>query len=504
KRVWGLVWAVLLWLVINVLLLGTVGFLNTVAPMASLFFAPVAIILSIVALIVLAFMALGRKSEGSQSAREDRKEKKPASRGRILVKSIFWGVAALAAIVAAGVSAASVSWLLVLLVALASPLLLLVAGFLMVYFWWAPNNLFFTFVAEGTSKIVVRGDALEEELVQWDGHTVARKEQRKDPADSASELVVDVWDIIPDTTVRRRFFGGLRFYGVWPLCDIYLYDFSWTNMTHDGEIQEHPRQRLDYVLLKDDVYFAKVLAAEDKKLLPLDIGMVLRIRVVNPKKAAISRVENWLETTINLIEPCVRFVLSTDTYENWVRLKKDLGEEVFRKLGAEGLVKQLRDLYGVELVSLGVKSYDPTSAESLGELRRATLQKYLAERNREKVLVDADAEKRRLVTVGVGESKRLELVGQGAARGIQAVLTLGDAAVDLRKLEVMSAPGNTMYVLGGPGPMPQVILQPPPPKTSGPGGGGGSSGGGTTGGAPGGSPAAAGGGGTHGGVPRRP
>ena len=44
--------------------------------------------------------------------------------------------------------------------------------FLLIYFWWAHNNLFFTFVKEGTAKIVVRGTQFEKVIMRWQGHTL--------------------------------------------------------------------------------------------------------------------------------------------------------------------------------------------------------------------------------------------------------------------------------------------------------------------------------------------
>jgi regulator of protease activity HflC (stomatin/prohibitin superfamily) len=302
-------------------------------------------------------------------------------------------------------------------------------GFLLVYFWWAPNNLFWTFVPEGRGKVVVRGDAVKKILVQWKGHALvtARGALRPDTSVSPPREEGDVVECV----TKRRFWGGLYLYGTWPLDDLYIYDFRWTNMTHDGQIQPHDEKGLDYVLLKDDVYWAQVKAAEDSNLLPLDIGLVLRLRVVNPYKALFV-VENWLETVINMVEPAVRYVVSTGTYENWVRLPKDLGNEVFQKLVAEGLVGTIRSRYGIEMVSLGVKSFDPSRVDTLDETRQATLRQYLAEQERKKIetealaarqkaITEAEGTKQKLITEGEGESAKIKLIAEAEANRMRQV-----------------------------------------------------------------------------------
>ncbi len=54
-----------------------------------------------------------------------------------------------------------------------------------IVFWvLAPTNRFFTFIKEGTAKIVVRGDQFEKALMRWEGH------------DFAGGLGVDRWTIV--------------------------------------------------------------------------------------------------------------------------------------------------------------------------------------------------------------------------------------------------------------------------------------------------------------------
>lgn len=288
---------------------------------------------------------------------------------------------------------------------------MIILAFLLIYFWWAPNNLFFTFVPEGRAKIVVRGDAIRKILIQWKGH-----------------ILTDDWDVVEQPT-KRRFFGGLRIYGWWPLDDIYIYDFSWTNVREDGEIQRHEKETIDYILLKDDVYWAKVEKAEDQKLLPLDIELVLTVRALNPYKA-LFQVENWLETVINRTEPAVRDRITEDTYENWIVKPKDLADSIVSDLETKELLKEFKERYGVDLRAIEVKEIDPGK-----DYRDATLAKYLAEREKDKILVQAEAERERIKKVAQGETQRIKKV-------YAQVQEFGDLGREIRGYEAIEKSGE--------------------------------------------------------------
>lgn len=257
---------------------------------------------------------------------------------------------------------------------------LLICGFLLVYFWWAPNNLFFTFVPEGRAKIVVRGDAFKKVLMQWENYGLATK------------TVGDVyeWDIVEKPT-KRRLLGGLKFYGFWPIDDIYIYDFSWTGIGENGEVQLHAKETIDYILVKDDVYWCRVEKCEDKELLPLDAETLLTIKVVNPYKALFV-VQNWLETVVNRTKPLIRNEITKKTYEKLTSSKKAIGAAIWR--GSKALRKEFWDRYGVELRQLEVKEIDPPE-----NLRETTLRRFIAQKTKEAAIVEAEGEAKRIRTV---------------------------------------------------------------------------------------------------------
>ncbi len=145
---------------------------------------------------------------------------------------------------------------------------------LFVWFVLAPLNIFFTFVKEGTAKVVVRGEAVQRVFIQWEGYVL----------DSEG-------DVVPGQQWYP--FGGLRLFGWWPFDQIYRYKSRWTSIRADGTKQAHD-DVLRHVLLKDFVYITEVKDAEDKEMVPLTFDLLITLRVINPQKA-IFRVEDWTE-----------------------------------------------------------------------------------------------------------------------------------------------------------------------------------------------------------------
>lgn len=234
--------------------------------------------------------------------------------------------------------------------------------FLVLFIWFglAPRNIFFTFVKEGTAKIVVRGDKFQKVLIQWEGYALDED-----------------WNVV-ERAARGRFFGGMRLYGFWPFDQIYTYNFQWTGVAENGEIQAHPKKRIDYVLLKDDVYWAKIEKAEDNELLPLDVEVLLTQRVVNPRKALFA-IQNWLETIINRTKPAVRDSITLSTYRKLIAEEEAIGEGVYNRLEKRDILKgEFLDRYGVEIRRIEIKSINPEK-----KFREATLKKWLGEREAE-------------------------------------------------------------------------------------------------------------------------
>jgi hypothetical protein len=290
---------------------------------------------------------------------------------------------------------------------------------IVVYYKWAPNNLFFTFVPEGRAKAAVRGDAFQKILIQWEGYSLSKAK--------SNDGTVDIGDVI-EATSHKRIFGGLRFYGIWPFDDIYLYNFGWTDILENGKSQPHPERLVDYIVLKTTLYYVKLESAEDNQKMPLDVELILKVRITNPYKA-LFRVQNWLEILINITETAVRNIITRKSYNQWIEEKEDLGNVILKELTENGLIKEFKDNCGVSLLVLGVKDINPS-----GDLRGITLKKVTAEKQREAIEVEADAERIRIGTV------------------YKAVQDYGDLGKSIRYAEAVekSSGNGAKWILGAP------------------------------------------------------
>lgn len=266
------------------------------------------------------------------------------------------------------------------------------------YFILAPQNMWFTFIKEGTAKFIVKGDKFDKALIQWKGHTFDKD-----------------WNVIPDgKKIKGKVYkeprhplGGFRYYGLWPIWDIHTYKFRWTGVTEDGRLQ-HKEEWLDFILLKDDVYWVKVAAAEEKNLLPLDVELFLTIRIINPYKARF-RVQNWLETVINRVQPLLRQYIAENTYEELPKKEQKAGEEMWKQLEEAGLVGKKGEFikrYGVEVRAIEIRQINPPET-----YRATTLKKLTARYEKDAKVVAASAEAARVKRV-YGEIEKFGDLGK--------------------------------------------------------------------------------------------
>lgn len=301
------------------------------------------------------------------------------------------------------------------LITVAGIAITMLSAFLIIYFWWAPNNLFFTFVKEGTAKIVVKGHKFYKALIQFKGY-------RLDDPKTTVEVVSG-----PD---KKHWFGGLRFYGLWPLVDIFVYPFRWMGITETGELEPHETEWLDYIFVKDDIYGCEVKNAEDKELIPLNITLTLTARIVNPYKALFA-IENWYETLINRIRPYIRDFLTTKTYAKLIAQSKRIGIDISARLEKEKILDELRDDYGIDVEKIEVNALNPKE-----EFRQATMEKVLALRKKEAIIVTAEAEKEKLTIEAEGQENRIKTE-------YGAVESFGELGREIRRLEALEkSPGE--------------------------------------------------------------
>jgi len=300
---------------------------------------------------------------------------------------------------------------------------------LLVYFtfplvvWLAKRKIFCVAMEEGTFVVILKGakmirgpktgrpitkGAFSRAYLQWSGWTLSQKS-----GVDAEGNRIDKWDVVPEGTIvydlgpngnlvngeeqREPYhpYGAIRFF-LWPLERVYMYEFAWTNIDIEGNIQSHAPMVLDYAFAREDIYFGELFDVEDIDTLHLYLAFLVRARIINPKKALFD-IENWLEAVLNRTRTLIRGYVATQRYKDLHSRQTQVGGEVWRQLMATGRIDEFRYEYGVLVPEGGI---DFQQIEPPEEYREDTLKKWRAERTAEEIEVGARAERTRVQILG--------------------------------------------------------------------------------------------------------
>ncbi len=254
-------------------------------------------------------------------------------------------------------------------------------GVLATVYILAQHNVFFTFVQEGTAKAILRWKRFQRIAMSYRDHELT-----------------DAWDIVAAVAAaptQRRWFGwmaGLYWIGIPFVNSVHSYRFKWTS--YEEEKAKSDEKVIDYVLVQDDVYYSFIDEAETKGMVPVNVALLLTLRVVNPYKA-LFRVQHWLEATQNRIKPAFRSFVALKEFEELTKQKEAVEEELDSFLRGTKVDEFIRDNYGVELVAVEVVRIDP-AGEWAKTFTEAATKKWLAEKDKQQIETLADAEVQRL------------------------------------------------------------------------------------------------------------
>lgn len=246
--------------------------------------------------------------------------------------------------------------------------------------------------------------------------------------------------------------SGIYFYGIPGLHKIYMYHFRWNSLRQyagegiisaGGGIYYEPREAtIGYILLQQEVYYARLESAEDRRVVPLDFDFTIEVKINNSYKA-LFLVQDWLEYTWSQVLPALRRVAKT---YDWTaefetrmanikdkKIKVNVADETKNFLTTmfndeiEGTRCRLRDKYGVTIGHANILRVAPA-----GELGIKIQEMALAD-------FKAVQDKKAKITTADGEVERIDKV-------YNKILSLGDAGMNLRRFEalenVASGPGN--------------------------------------------------------------
>ncbi len=305
----------------------------------------------------------------------------------------------------------------------------------------APTNLFFTFVNEGTAKVVMRGGKFQRVIIALKGH-----------------YLNDNGDVVKSGDPEKlRWFeriSGAYWVGIPPFFRVHTYGFLWTTLSKEevgGEIVEKPKQReekeMDNVFIKDRVYLGYIFSAETKEGMPVDIRYLITLRVVNPYKA-LFLVHRWLEATLDLVSQSGRQYVGRRTYQQLISKETADPKKGFSG-GISTLENQILKNYGVFFVKAEIHSVEPagTAAE---KYREASIRAYLAETIKNATITEAEGEARKNVLIGKSKAEAQQFQNDVYKKSPEATRASYDAQVGIAQ-GIRSIAASIAQALAGQG-----------------------------------------------------
>jgi len=208
---------------------------------------------------------------------------------------------------------------------------------------------------------------------------------------------------------------------------VLTYRFKWAHLHEDGSVHHHEKV-LNYAFAKWDMYVIEIKGIEDKNGLPLDITILLPMRIVNPYEAFFV-VGRWLVMVTGLLQVPLRRFIGSCTYQEllamqgadttdpavnqlerqlWAEVEDALGEEQEKSDSQQAVTwddAKIR-IFGIEIDKLraGFNSIDPPES-----YRKLTTKQYEASQEAEAVKIKGEA-------AGLATAKRVTIAVMAIAR----------------------------------------------------------------------------------------
>ncbi len=284
----------------------------------------------------------------------------------------------------------------------------------------AKRDFFFTMTEEETAKAVLGSGGGFQRIV------AQTKNIFNDPYSSAYDPKYDDWEIIEDNIEKKFVFKdvileklgltGIKLLGLPGLHKVHRYKFRWSSLRQyktektvnaGGGIYYEPHEEiLDYILLQPDVYYARIENAEDDDMVPLNLDVILRIKITNPYKA-LFRVQEWLEMVWGKYLPAIRLYVA---HQKWEELNKRLDE---KSEEMRGRMQTEEDFmckeYGVKIEEFRFIRISPAGDRATMYEEAATKQ-FMAEKEAQRILTLADAEAKKILVIANAEKERIKRI----------------------------------------------------------------------------------------------
>lgn len=199
----------------------------------------------------------------------------------------------------------------------------------------------FTVVKEGTAAAIMRLGSFRKFVMVWEGFSF-----------------IDGWDV-KEKPKRRKFFGGLRFAGFWPLDSVFHYNFRWRDIQLVGgeeKEQFHEVPNMSYIFVRPDVYLTELNKAETvpPERLPLTIKFLVTMRIINPYKALFLGPSNWNENAMIKLNSMFRDWVGLNTFDTILSVK-EVGT-LMGEFKTSELIKNLAEKWGIQVEDIQIRT----------------------------------------------------------------------------------------------------------------------------------------------------
>jgi hypothetical protein len=208
----------------------------------------------------------------------------------------------------------------------------------------------YTYVQEGTAKIIMRWGGVVKVFIQWTGY---RLDERGNVVPIGYKMdekcnLVPTGERIPEKP-KRPWYGGLRVWIGTPFDKVYKFKLRWHSIEEvEGKrIPVFHEEMKDCIMLRPDRYWIKMLRVETKDGMFPDIEWLIGMRCINPEKTIFKSPHNWVESALTQLEPLLRQYIYTKTIEEVLKLK---GEEIWKDIGNDRVIQEvLRNEWGIQI-----------------------------------------------------------------------------------------------------------------------------------------------------------
>ena len=217
---------------------------------------------------------------------------------------------------------------------------------------------------------------------------------------------------------------------------IYSYKFEWNEFQENTEGELKPFKRsddTDFIYAKNTTYAIRIIGAEDKNRIPLDVNVAIQVVTTNPYNA-IFETEGWLNTLSTLVIGHVRDYVGESTFEELSserKRKSDTREEIefsdfIQRLNvhAQGVYdKRMRmtgimKRHGIQIISAKIQTVDIHDEDYAKQFKEATTKAYFATQEALATITDSNAKATAIKNIALAEAERIAVLNGADAKTV--------------------------------------------------------------------------------------